>query len=614
MRLVPRNFLDRCSWSPVKPQHGWMVGGILLVAIALFDFWQWVLQSWFHGSPPLLSSPWNDRWLRLCGLSLGVYLWQATQSRQRAQQQQEQLRIEVRQLQQELWTVKRREQALQQAKQAAEAANLAKSAFLANMSHELRTPLNVILGFAQLLARDPAFSAEQKTDLQAMRRSGEHLLLLINDVLDLAKIEAGHTAIAVTEFDLPALLQTIHAMMLERALNQHLELVLEIAPDVPQWVRSDPQKLRQILLNLVSNAIKFTPQGTVTLRVRLAPRSDSPTAVRATALSSTSLLLEFAVIDTGDGIALEEQQTIFEPFGQTMAGQQVAEGTGLGLTITQQLVQLLEGTITVQSHPTTGSSFFVTLPVLASAQSPLAPPASEQAIVGLAPGHPRYRILIVEDQPENRLLLTRMLAQLDVEVQVAATGIDALHRWSTWHPHLVWLDIHLPGLDGHTVARHIRVQEQRRQTAPLWQPRPRTTLIALTSHATPQDRTLALAAGCDDYLSKPVQTEDLFLKMAQHLGCHYVYANSEVPLAAPPRLPALPSLQRPLSPLEQGALPTGWLTHLEQAAIAGEPPQCQHWVAQLPPPFAPLQQGLTDLIETFQFEEILVWVRSHAPA
>ncbi|PSB60797.1 histidine kinase, partial [filamentous cyanobacterium CCP1] len=396
---------------------------------------------------------------------------------------------------------KHKEAVLQQAMEAAEAANLAKSMFLANMSHELRTPLNVILGFTQVMTHDSSLTPAQLEDLQTIQRSSDHLLSLINDVLDLSKIEAGHYTLEESGFDLISLLHTLRTMMVERAKAKQLQLTFEIAPDVPQFVIADEQKLRQVLLNLLSNAVKFTKQGSVTLRVTSWESSEKtclvPNSLQADdslnySNSSVACTLQFEVADTGVGIAAIEQEAIFDAFTQAEAGRKSMGGTGLGLTISRKLLELMDGSVLVESTPGLGSTFTVTVPVCPTSGVGGQVEQQERTIIGLAPGQPHRRILVVDDQRENRMLMVRLLTHLGLEVQEATDGREAIALWQQWKPDLTWMDIRMPGLDGYEATKQIRAMEQEQASI----------IIALTAQASQSDRALALAAGCNDYISK----------------------------------------------------------------------------------------------------------------
>ncbi|MDA0674643.1 MAG: ATP-binding protein, partial [Cyanobacteria bacterium] len=331
------------------------------------------------------------------------------------------------------------------AKEVAESASRAKSDFLANMSHELRTPLNAILGFSQVMLRNLTLQRdrlphdliqEQRDTLGTIHRSGEHLLALINDVLDMSKIEAGRLTLTPGPFHLPSMLEALQEMLQIRADSKGIDLVFDLDPDLPVGVEADERKLRQILLNLLGNAIKFTHQGAVTLRVQAQPQPDEQVQVT------------FAVQDTGPGIAPEELGHLFEAFVQTAAGRNSQEGTGLGLPISRQLVQLMGGDLTVTSTVGEGSCFQFTIPLGRAVIDQAIAPSDHQQVVGLVPGQPTYRILVVDDRLENRQLIQQFLQPLGFEVYQAENGQQAIAQWQTHQPQLIWMDIRMPVMNG----------------------------------------------------------------------------------------------------------------------------------------------------------------------
>ncbi|MBD2462837.1 PAS domain S-box protein [Oscillatoria sp. FACHB-1407] len=416
---------------------------------------------------------------------------------------------------------KRIESELQQAKEAAEAANLAKGAFLTNMSHELRTPLNAVLGFTQLLDSDPSLNAQQREYLGIILRSGEHLLKLINDVLEMSKIDAGRITLEESEFDLSSLLTSLVEMLQLKAASKSLQLNLELAATIPRYIRTDEKKLRQILVNLLSNAIKFTDVGSVTLRVRgrTTPSIQNETIQNgAIAYPSPNPIyeIEFEVEDTGPGIATTDMPHLFDAFVQTSVGQQSGQGTGLGLTISRRFVELMGGEITVESQVQQGALFRFYIPVQVNQPPPLQAQPETGHIVGLQPGEPICRILVVEDQVTNRMLVTRLLSKIGFEVEEATNGEEAIAQYQRWLPHLILMDMQMPVMDGYEATRIIH-----QWCAEVNQPSPK--IVALTASVFEEQRSPILEAGCDDVVSKPFRVKNLLLTIGKHLGVHYIY-------------------------------------------------------------------------------------------
>lgn len=500
---------------------------------------------------------------------------------------------------------KQTELELQHAKEAAEAANRAKSIFLSSMSHELRTPLNAILGFAQLLNRDTALTVEQQHYIDTINRNGQHLLVLINDVLEVSKIESGQITLNPTNIDLYQLLDNLNDLFQIKAVAKNLTLTIERSLTVPQGIHVDESKLRQILINLLSNAIKFTSQGSVTLRVST-QKSDARQPSTLTPHSSTTLYFE--IQDTGSGITAEELPQLFKPFSQTTAGQQANEGTGLGLVISRSFVELMNGEIGVQSTPEVGSTFWFTLPVEVVECHCVSIQLSTRKIIGLELDQPSYRILIVEDQPENGQFLTQLLSLIGFEVRQADNGQAGLALWETWKPHLILMDMRMPIMDGYETTRQIRSQESLaiRPSSFVENSEPttkdtgqNTIIIAVTGSAFEEDRAQILATGCDDFIRKPIQENLLFARLAHHLGVQYRYEGSESVQSVDQTVSRFS-----LSPEALAVMPLSWISQLNRAARECNQREVLHHLNQISDEHDALALALKQLATDFRFEDI----------
>ncbi len=461
---------------------------------------------------------------------------------------------------------------LQKARQEAIAANLAKSTFLANMSHELRTPLNAVLGFTQVLERDSALTSRQREHLAIISRSGEHLLGLINDVLEVSKIEAGRLILHTAPFDLPALFHNIVELFRLSASAKSLDLIAEVAADLPQYVHGDESKLRQVLINLLGNAVKFTHTGGVTLRAAY-QIAETPT-----------LLVEVA--DTGEGIAENQIARLFEAFSQTDSGLHAQESSGLGLAISRQYVQLMGGIISATSQPGEGSVFRFTVPLpLADALEPRR--AAERRVIALAPNQGEYRLLVVDDKWESRKLLVTWLQDVGFAVREASNGEEAIAMWEEWSPQLIWMDVRMPVLDGYEATRRIKATLKGQATV----------IIALTASAFDHERTIVLSAGCDDFVRKPVREAVIFAKLAEYLGVHFVYADS-----APALVTAQPSI---LAADALAALPPTWITAMYTAVSGADMDEIRALTEQIQGQNAALAEHLGWLRDNFQIDQLL---------
>lgn len=460
-------------------------------------------------------------------------------------------------------------------KEAAERANKAKSLFLANMSHELRTPLNAILGFTQLMDRGRNLDDEQRRNLKTIERSGTHLLSLINDILDMSKIEAGRAELNPAPFDLHEMLQSLEGMFTVKAKEKGLTLIFDAAPDVPQYVIADEGKLRQVIVNLVGNALKFTEKGGATLRTRARPEA-----------GGGSRLL-FEVEDTGVGIAPDEIESLFQPFVQTRSGTASQEGTGLGLPISRTYVTLMGGSLQARSQPGKGSVFSFDVRVDAADQSQVTAPKPTRRVIGLAPGQPMYRILIAEDRDSNRELLMKILEPLALEVRGVKNGAECVAMFESWQPHLIWMDMRMPVMDGYEATRRIKGSAKGQATV----------IIALTASAFEADRRLILSEGCDDFVRKPFVEDEIFQKLEAHLGLKFI-AEEEGGQGAP-------AAERPLTPEEIAILPEDWKMELRKATVEADLQRLRALVEEIRTDHPETALALQALVDSFRYERIL---------
>ena len=453
---------------------------------------------------------------------------------------------------------------LEKAKVAAEAANRAKSVFLANMSHELRTPLNAILGFAQLMERDMAIPERERRNLETINRSGRHLLSLINDVLEISRIEAGRTTVENETFDLAATLTAVEEMIRVRAEGKGLALAIERHGELPAYVLGDDHHLRQVLINLLGNAVKYTDRGQVTLH--LTPEGER---------------IRFEVTDTGPGIAPEDQDRIFNAFYQTEAGIAKGEGTGLGLTISREFVRLMGGELTVRSELGKGSAFSFAVPL-----PPTFIPADAMRcgrVVGLEPGQPMPRILVAEDQPDNRELITQLLEGVGFEVRAVKNGQQAIEVFQAWQPQFIWMDMRMPIMDGYVATQRIRALPGGAAVK----------IVALTASAFREDRAAILAAGCDEMIRKPIEEDRLFGVMGDLLGLRFSYAveAGAVPVATP-------------AALDLGGLPDELKVELAQAARMLDREASLAIVERFRPTYPGEANAITDLVNGYRFDRV----------
>lgn len=522
----------------------------------------------------VLSPPWRTWWAyALYAIAAIVAVTLAIRMRERSLRSQTALLEGIvtertAELRQKVDELDASERAAHASEQRAIEASRAKSSFLANMSHELRTPLNAILGFGQLLARDTRLAREHRDDLEIITRSGDHLLGLINDVLSIAKIEAGQIALTVQPFNLRRMLSDVSEMILVRARAKGLVLECTIDPGVPSVVEGDETKLRQVLINLLGNAVKFTDNG----EVRLDVSWDQGRA-------------RFLVSDTGHGIAPDEMAMLFEPFSQTASGRKAQEGTGLGLVISRNFVRLMGGDMTVDSKIDGGTTFVFEADLPVSTRPVHATTASR--VLGLVPGTSPVRVLVADDGVHNRVLIQRALGDAGFDVREAANGAEAIEVWESWRPDVILMDMRMPDVDGLEATRRIRSREIETGTAPP------TRIIALTASAFDHDQRTFVEAGCDEFLGKPFSVDKLYDVLGELLGLEYVTDEMTAESVGD---------RTSLSRLED--IPSDLRATLAESLGIGDVQAALATIERIRELDAPLGDELRRMVRAFQLEEI----------
>ena len=470
---------------------------------------------------------------------------------------------------------KQAENALAKAKEAAEAASYAKSEFLANMSHELRTPLNGILGYAQILQRSKHLHEEVRSRIDVIYQCGSHLLTLINDILDLSKIEAQKVELMPTDFHFPAFLQGVAEMCRIRAELKNINFQYQLATELPIGIRADEKRLRQVLINLLSNAIKFTDAGSVTFTISYGCEGK----------------IRFQISDTGIGIHQDKLQAIFQPFEQAGDSRRQTEGTGLGLAISQRIVELMGSTIHVQSEIGVGSIFWFDVNL---------PPADEWVktsqtddkgqIIGIKDWCPK--VLVVDDKWANRSVIANLLEPIGFEIAEAVNGEEGWQKVQEFQPHLVLTDLLMPELDGFGLIERIRKSDAFKDIA----------IIVSSASVFETDQHRSLEVGGDEFLPKPIQASDLFLKLRKHLNLEWLYEEQKdlnQPEQDNTQLVA-PSTAE-LATLYELVMKGNFKGIIRQAAL----------IAEMDEKYIPFANKLHQLAKGFQDQDILALIQSH---
>jgi signal transduction histidine kinase/DNA-binding response OmpR family regulator len=478
----------------------------------------------------------------------------------------------------DITTQKQATEELRHAKEAADAANRAKSAFIANMSHELRTPMNAVLGYAQLMQKDSSLQGQQREYLNTISRSGAHLLALINNVLAISRIEVERTTLELVTVDLHTLLRDMEAMFRLKTNAKGLHFEVIEADEFTRYVVADESKLRQVLINLLGNAVKFVEEGSIIMRV----------AVTTGPQGGMRLVTE--VEDTGPGIAPDELGKVFGYFEQTATGKKRQSGSGLGMTISRGFARLMGGDLTVTSREGEGSTFRFEIDVHAG-QEDIREKTHAPLVMGLTPGQTVPRVLVVDDDEENRKLLVRLLELAGFKVQEAENGEKAVALFAQWSPQFIWMDMRMPVMDGLEATRRIRTLPGGDQVK----------IVAFTASVMEEERTSILAARCDDVVHKPYRESLLFEVMAKHLGVNYHYEENSSEIA----------IESETDMCSLTTLPAGLRDSLTRAVLELDTDRTLAVVEEITRQDAAIGPVLRKLAENLEYERLLTMLEQN---
>jgi len=476
------------------------------------------------------------------------------------------------QLQEEILKRELAQEDLRNAKEAAESANRAKSEYLANLSHELRTPLNVILGFSQLLERSTDVTAQLREHLSIINRSGEHLLALINDVLEMSKIEAGQIRLHPTSFHLHGSIKGIEEMIRRRAEEKGLVFRVDLE-NLPGYIKTDESKFRQILLNLLNNSIKFTDSGSIQLRVFVN--------------KSASKKLDIEIEDTGIGIPKKDMISIFNSFSRISHDRYGIEGSGLGLAISKKLIDLMGGNISIDSKDGHGSIFRFSIQYEEVNQHFPASASQRNSIISVDKNWQHIQILVVEDKWENRLVLKNLLLQVGFNVIEASDGQKAIEQYLRYRPSLIFMDIRMPIMSGIEATQKIRRLPQGKKVK----------IIAITAHAFEEFKEDILAVGCDDLIRKPYRKTDLFDSIKKHVGVTFVSERKK-------RDDDSDTVAIP-QPEDVAVLSENIIRKLKKAAIDLDVKEFESIIEEIRPKFPKIATAFLKLSNQFRYDQVL---------